>query len=242
MCARMGDDSVFGPCRPVSDPLVQTGYLSLYAPMNTVIATFLLSALGLVATAVPEVVPVPLGTACTSYLGYDGAQAGPFIVVADSTGRDVDGIGLDAHYFVENGHRWGYVTAPASAATSNISMRCADEKLQAQVNLGVEGEDPVWTDVVVSGDPNLEGGLGFAFPDDPYPSIPVGPYWHFVDGKQVPGIFLGARNVTTFGFVDNWAGVEGEYYLLRLMAQGEGFTSWQPSSRDAMGFLKITYA
>ncbi|KAI1634798.1 hypothetical protein F4809DRAFT_643096 [Biscogniauxia mediterranea] len=208
--------------------------------MDVVTATLLLYALGRVVAAVPDVVPVPLGTACTSYLGYDGALAGPFIAVADSTGRDVDGIGLNAQYYIENGHRWGFVTAPAAGAASNISMRCADDKLQAQLNLGAEGEDPVWQDIVVSGDPNLEGGLGFAFPDDPYPSIPVGPYWHFVDGKQVPGIFLGAKNVTTFGFVDNWAGVAGEYYLLRLLAQDEGFTSWEPSSRDATGFIKIT--
>ncbi|KAI1500714.1 hypothetical protein F5X99DRAFT_409789 [Biscogniauxia marginata] len=213
-------------------------------PMIAGITTLLLSALGKITTAVPDVVPVPLGTGCTSYPRYDGVtgEAGPFIAIADSTGRDVDGIGLNAQYFIENGHRWGFVTAPAAVAVENITMRCADGTLQAQLDMGVEDEDPIWQDIVVSGDPNLEGGLGFAFPDDPYPGIPVGPYWHFVDGKQMPGIFLGAKNVTTFGFVDNWAGVAGEYYLLRLMALDEGFTPWQPSDRDATGFLKITYA
>lgn len=62
------------------------------------------------AAAAPNVTAVPIGTSCTSYPGFDGSNAGPFIAVADSTGRAVDGIGLNAAYFVEGTHRYGYVS------------------------------------------------------------------------------------------------------------------------------------
>ncbi|KAH9998180.1 hypothetical protein F4779DRAFT_622814 [Xylariaceae sp. FL0662B] len=201
------------------------------------------------ASAVPNVSVVPIGPDCTAYPGYDGRIAGPFFAVADSTGGAVDGISLDAQYYVENGHPWGFVTAPAAASPTNVTMRCANSTLQAQVNLTntnanatANATEAQWVDVVVSGDPNLEGGMGFAFPEAAgRASLPIRPHWHFVDGRQVPGVYLGAGGVTTFGFVDNWAGVEGEYYLLRLMATDQGFRDWQLGSRDTTGFLRVTY-
>ncbi|KAI1077285.1 hypothetical protein F5B20DRAFT_279801 [Whalleya microplaca] len=213
----------------------------------TVLTALVLSFVSL-ATPAPDVEAIPVGPVCTAYPGYDGTIAGPFIVVADSTGGEEDGIAVNAQYYVEHGHPWGYVTAPAGA-TTNLTMRCANSTLQALVTLTDPNAnanataEAQWVDVVVSGDPNLEGGLGFAFPgEDAYPSIQVEPYWHFVDGKQVPGVYLGARGVTTFGFVDNWAGVAGEYYLLRLMATDLGFGKWELGDRDTTGFLRITYA
>lgn len=130
--------------------------------------------------------------------------------------------------------------APAAVPTTNITMRCSNSTLQARLNLAPDGE-ATWQDLVVSGDPNLEGALGFGFPEDRYASLPVTPYWHFVDGQQVPGVFMGAGDSTTFGFVDNWAGVAGEYYLLRLLGT-ERFTKWELDKRDTVGFLKMTYA
>ena len=105
--------------------------------------------------------------------------------------------------------------------------------------MGPNGE-ATWQQLVISGDPTLEGALGFGFPEDTYPNIPVEPYWHFINGEQVPGVFLGAKGSTTFGFVDNWAGVAGEYYLLRLLGV-EGFNEWELTPRDTIGFLKFTY-
>lgn len=105
--------------------------------------------------------------------------------------------------------------------------------------MGPNGE-ATWQQLVISGDPTLEGALGFGFPEDRYPNIPVEPYWHFINGEQVPGVFLGAKGSTTFGFVDNWAGVAGEYYLLRLLGV-EGFNEWELTPRDTIGFLKFTY-
>ncbi|RWA11365.1 hypothetical protein EKO27_g3738 [Xylaria grammica] len=191
------------------------------------------------AAVAPNVTAVPLGSSCTSYPGFDGSNAGPFIAVADSTGWAVDGIGLNAAYYVDGTHRYGYVIAPASVPTTNITLRCSNSTLQAQLNMAVGGE-ATWQDLVISGDPTLEGALGFGFAEDRYPNIPVEPYWHFVDEQQVPGVFIGAKGSSTFGFVDNWAGVAGEYYLLRLLGT-EGFTKWEIGKRDTIGFLKVTY-
>ncbi|KAI1360231.1 hypothetical protein F5Y08DRAFT_54305 [Xylaria arbuscula] len=190
--------------------------------------------------AAPNVTAVSVGTSCTSYPGFDGSGAGPFIAIAASTGRVVDGIGLNAAYYVDGSRHYGYVIAPASVPTKNITLRCFNSTLQAQLNTGTGGE-ATWQQLVISGDPTLEGALGFGFPEDRYPNIPVEPYWHFLNGEQIPGVFLGAKGSTTFGFVDNWAGVAGEYYLLRLLGT-EGFNKWELTARDTVGFLKFTYA
>ncbi|GAP82740.2 hypothetical protein SAMD00023353_0102750 [Rosellinia necatrix] len=197
--------------------------------------------------AAPNVTAVPLGTSCTSYPGFDGSGAGPFIAVAHSTGRAVDGIGLNAAYFVDGTRRYGYVIAPAEVPTRNITMRCAGGKLQARLSM-VAGGEPTWEELVVSGDPGLEGALGFGFAQDEgedggsggYRSIPLEPYWHFVGGEQVPGVFLGAAGSTTFGFAHNSAGAAGEYYLLRLLGTGR-FNRWELGRLDTVGFLKVTY-
>ncbi|KAI1351239.1 hypothetical protein F5Y01DRAFT_325562 [Xylaria sp. FL0043] len=192
--------------------------------------------------AAPNVTAVALSRSCTSYPGFDGAGAGPFIAIAASTGRAVDGIGLNAAYYVDGTHHYGYVIAPASVPTKNITLRCSNSTLQAQLSTGSTTTNGTtsWQDLVISGDPTLEGALGFGFPEDRYANIPVEPYWHFVDGQQMPGVFIGAKGSSTFGFVDNWAGVAGNYYLLRLLG-AEGFNKWEPTKRDTVGFLKVTY-
>ncbi|TRX98912.1 hypothetical protein FHL15_000254 [Xylaria flabelliformis] len=182
---------------------------------TAVIAIALCSQAVIVAAVAPNVTAVPIGTSCTSYPGFDGSNAGPFIGVADSTGQVVDGIGLNAAYYVDGTHQYGYLSTTT-------------------------GGEATWQDLVISGDPTLEGALGFGFPEDRYANIPVQPYWHFLDGQQVPGVFIGAEDSTTFGYQDNWAGVAGEYYLLRLLGT-EKFTKWELDKRDTVGFLKLTY-
>ncbi|TGJ87474.1 hypothetical protein E0Z10_g1246 [Xylaria hypoxylon] len=191
------------------------------------------------AAAAPNVTAVRLGSSCIPYPGFDGANSGPFIAVADATGRPVDGIGLNAAYFVDGSRHYGYVIAPASVPTTKITMRCFNSTLQARLNMAVGGE-ATWQDLVISGDPTLAGAFGFGFPEDKYQNIPVEPYWHFVDGQQVPGVFIGAKGSSTFGYVDNWSGVAGNYYLLRLLGT-EGFAKWEIGKRDTVGFLKMTY-
>ncbi|KAI0404983.1 hypothetical protein F4802DRAFT_597660 [Xylaria palmicola] len=191
----------------------------------------------------PNVTSIPVGPSCTAYPGFDGTNAGPFLAVADSTGQAVDGIAMNAQYFVDGTRHYGYITGPVTpprlGPSRNISLRCFQSTLQAQVAPQPDAE-ATWQDLVVSGDPTLEGALGFGFPEDRYANIPVGPYWHFVDGQQLPGIYLGAAGSATFGFVDNRAGNAGEYYLLRLLGTNK-FTKWELGERDTVGFVKMTY-
>ncbi|KAI0017381.1 hypothetical protein F4780DRAFT_796404 [Xylariomycetidae sp. FL0641] len=216
------------------------------------------------ALAVPNnITAVPLGPACTSYPGfgeYANDSTGPFVAVADSTGNAVDGVAVGAQYYYymdgEQQPPWGFVTTPAADASANaappatnLTLRCANSTLQAQVTFSEPSAAnatttpppaPVWTELVVSGDPGYEGGLGFGFP--PHARIPVEAYWHFDDaGRQVPGVYLGARGSTAWGFADNWAGVAGEYYLLRLLAGDGAFNSWEMTAGDLTGYLKVTY-
>lgn len=39
---------------------------------------------------------------------------------------------------------------------------------------------------------------------------------HYIDGKKVDGIFLGAAGKTEIFLKYNWGGNAGEYYLVRL--------------------------
>ncbi|KAI1179319.1 hypothetical protein F4777DRAFT_469225 [Nemania sp. FL0916] len=194
------------------------------------------------AAAAPNVTAIPIGPSCTAYPGFGAQDGGLFIAVAEATGRAVDGIALNAAYFVDGTRRYGYVMAPAAVPTQNITMRCSNNTLQALLAMNTSTPDasPTWQDLVFSGDPTLHGALGFGFPEDRYKNIPVEPFWHFVDGMQIPGVFLGAAGSSTFGFVDNWAGVAGEYYLLRLLGT-DRFNGWELDKRDTTGFLKVMY-
>ncbi|KAI0508597.1 hypothetical protein F5B22DRAFT_659174 [Xylaria bambusicola] len=195
--------------------------------------------------AAPNVTAVSIGTVCTSFPGYPGfggSGAGPFIGIAASTGQAIDGIGLNVAYYMDETRRYGYVAAWTSFPMSNIPLRCFNQTLEAQLKIGPDSEE-IWQPLVISGDPALKGALGFGFPEDKYPNIPVEAYWHFVNGEQVPGVFLGAKDSTTFGFVYNQAGLlgsAGEYYVLRLLGT-EGFTKWELTVRDTVGFLQVTY-
>ncbi|KAH8162700.1 hypothetical protein CIB48_g5546 [Xylaria polymorpha] len=203
---------------------------------TTAASTIALCSHVVITTAAPNVTAVAIGTSCTSYPGFDGSNAGPFIAVADSTGQAVDGIGLNAAYYVDGTHHYGYVSAASQSSRRAILPHST---LQAQLST-TAGDEATWQDLVISGDPTLEGALGFGFPEDRYANIPVQPYWHFLDGQQVPGVYIGAVDSTKFGFVDNWAGVAGEYYLLRLLGTDK-FTRWELGKRDTIGFLKLTY-
>ena len=65
--------------------------------------------------ALPNVTVQPLEVSCASYPGYDesAGTAGPWTaVVADSTGTDVEGFGLQPVFaFAAGGGSWGFVSA-----------------------------------------------------------------------------------------------------------------------------------
>ena len=66
-------------------------------------------------TALPNITVQPLEVSCASYPGYDesAGTAGPWTaVVADSTGTDVEGFGLQPVFaFAAGGGSWGFVRA-----------------------------------------------------------------------------------------------------------------------------------
>ncbi|KAI1859049.1 hypothetical protein JX265_010526 [Neoarthrinium moseri] len=187
------------------------------------------------AQAIPNVTVTPLPPTCASYPAYDNStgQAGPWYLVADATGSSIDGFAATATYYTNpDFHRWGFITIPSVKATKNPAMRCANGTLQVQLSTG--NNNTAWQDIVVAGDNNWQAGIGFAFPGDQSKDIPVQPYAHFINGTRQPGVFLGAKNVTTWYFKDNWAGNAGEYYLLRLWASGT-----ELEEKDHAGFLKL---
>lgn len=70
--------------------------------------------------AVPNVTAVPLLIDCSPYPAYNPAtsQAGPFTVIADSTGSSIDGLSVSAESFTNNGvDRYGFVSIPAQTLT-----------------------------------------------------------------------------------------------------------------------------
>lgn len=132
----------------------------------------------------------------------------------------------------------GYqITVPSVKASSSPPMRCAHNgTVEVQVLTGAN-RTLEWRAVVVAGDANWQAGIGFAFPGGSRGDAPVRPYAHLLaDGTRAPGVFLGARNRTTWFYKDNWAGNAGEYYLLRLIGPG---VDANMTSRDFVGLLKI---
>jgi hypothetical protein len=81
--------------------------------------------------------------------------------------------------------------------------------------------------------------------------VPVEGYAHYVGGKRVEGVFLGAAGRTEIMFRYNWGGNAGEYYLVRLNGGVGGLGKRRSlrqkrqagfpvlDDRDWTGFLKI---
>lgn len=84
--------------------------MKLFMKSTLAVAFTLYSQVAAAAAAAPNVTAVFIGTSCTSYPGFDGSGAGPFVAIAASTGRAVDGIGLNAAYYVDGSRRYGYVS------------------------------------------------------------------------------------------------------------------------------------
>ncbi|ORY59709.1 uncharacterized protein BCR38DRAFT_412704 [Pseudomassariella vexata] len=205
--------------------------------------------LRVVASAILNTTAVPLANRCSSYPRYDILTnvAGPWLVIADSSGHTVDGTKASVAMFRDtiDLHPYGFITIPGGNSTfpstnitlpGDISMRCAHNILQAQVNLEPD-RGVKWQDLLIAGNPNWQESIGFAFPGASYPGIAIEPYEHYVDDVKQPGVFLGGQNSTTWQFKYNWAGVMGDYYLLRLL--GPNHDHYPPAEEDFTGFLKI---
>ncbi|KAF2870762.1 hypothetical protein BDV95DRAFT_607895 [Massariosphaeria phaeospora] len=191
--------------------------------------------------AIPKVTVSPLSNGCSAYPGYSNTtgQAGPWTVVADSTGSSIDGLKISAESFTDDGvNRWGFVTLPkGSPNVANITLRCANSTLQASL--------PDWVDLSIASEENWQSSFSWNIS----PAVPVQPYAHYINGQKQAGVFLGAGNSTTWNFKYNWGGVVGEYYLLRLadatmtktargtLRKRQDFPVLD--DRDWVGFLKV---
>ncbi|CAK7209736.1 hypothetical protein SBRCBS47491_000542 [Sporothrix bragantina] len=198
------------------------------------------------ALAVPNVTVVPLGTKdCSSWPGHlasgDHVDASSHLqlVIAHSDDPAVDGL-----YAAEALYQWpagrdtpgGFnFTALAfdlrkSRRFARIYLRCFDGVLRLGVysngtspskttdlpSLGVNKDKR--NGFLIESRPELGGGAAAA----PYLGYPVEPY-QLVDAatnKTLPGVFLGARNQTTWGFNFNDDGPCGTPFIYEARLQG----------------------
>ncbi|KAF1949011.1 hypothetical protein CC80DRAFT_281604 [Byssothecium circinans] len=209
--------------------------------------------------ALQEVSVQPLPNKCSSFPSYNNSTgiAGPWKVVADSTGSAFDGFNVSAETFTNNGvDRFGFITLPKSPNRGNVSgqsvpLRCTTITtnntgpsspilLEPQLQAFVRSQ---WVDISIASLENWQSSFSFGMPD---PGIQVQPYAHFVNGTRVPGIFLGTKGSTSWKYKFNWGGNAGEYYILRWLAKGSGGEDLRTrqdfpviDDRDYVGFLKL---
>ncbi|ORY56372.1 uncharacterized protein BCR38DRAFT_505283 [Pseudomassariella vexata] len=192
-------------------------------------------------SALSNTTVLPLPADCSSYPDYDNTTgiAGPWTIVADSTDKPIDGFGADTVFAIAaNGLSWGFFTVKTTKPLNQTSMRCTNSTLQAHLPRYPNGT--IWKEVIAAGTP-AEEAIGFGFPDLPDPTLTILPYAHIVDGVRQPDVFLGALNVTTWGYnyQNNTEG--GEYYYMRLLTPG----SESPSTGERLnegefeGFIRV---
>ncbi|KAI1097204.1 hypothetical protein F4804DRAFT_328264 [Jackrogersella minutella] len=210
-------------------------------------ATAIVSLVSLVSAA-PNVTVVPLSSGCSSYPNYDITTgiAGPLSVVADSTGKELDGFKFIPKFATAvGGGAWGFMVIPttenATAATGDIPFRCGNDTLQAYLDMGFVGVR--WQPLIAAGTP-AESVFGFGLPDLPDPNYHLETDLHLVDGVAQPGVYLGSVNVTTWGFNYQNFTEMGEYYFLRLLGpNSNNLATGEPLNRgEFTGYIKITAA
>ncbi|KAI1147623.1 hypothetical protein F4825DRAFT_455316 [Nemania diffusa] len=193
----------------------------------------------MLASAVPNVTVTPLTNTCASFPGYDNSTgiAAPLKVVADFTGRGIDGDSFVPKYATAvGGGSWGFTSLPTNG--TGVPMRCGDGSLQAQLNTGISGIQ--WQTLVAAGTP-AESVFGFGLPNLPDPNYELGPYVHEIDDVRQPGVFIGAVNVTTWGFNYQNSSETGEYYFLRLLGPNSHnlATGEQLNEGEFTGYIKV---
>ncbi|KAI0142525.1 hypothetical protein F4776DRAFT_511207 [Hypoxylon sp. NC0597] len=207
--------------------------------------TLVLGLAGLVSAA-PNVTVVPLPSGCAGYLNYDNTTgiAGPLRLLADSTGREQDGFKFIPKFAIAvGGGSWGFMVVPATenktTEADEIVFRCGNDTLQAQLDLGYAGTR--WQPLIAAGTPG-EAVFGFNLPDLPDPNYHLETDSHAVEGVTQPGVFLGAVNVTTWGFNYQNFTETGEYYFLRLLGpNSQNRATGKPlNPGEFTGYVKIT--
>ncbi|XXG97843.1 hypothetical protein Hte_004157 [Hypoxylon texense] len=194
-------------------------------------------------SAVPNVTVLPLGSGCASYPNYDETTgiAGPLHVAVDSTGKEFDGFQFGPQFSTAvGGGAWGFmVVRPAkngTVAPEPSPMQCANDTLQAYLDMGFVGVR--WQNLIAAGTP-AESVFGFGLPDLPDPNYHLETY-----GEVQPGSYLGAVNVTTWGFNYQNFTETGEYYFLRLLGpNSNNLATGEPlNPGEFTGYIKVTAA
>ncbi|KAI1417929.1 hypothetical protein F5Y13DRAFT_184442 [Hypoxylon sp. FL1857] len=218
-------------------------------------ATAVLSLAGLVSAA-PNVTVVPLPSGCAGYPNYDNATgiAGPLRLLVDSTGREQDGFKFIPKYAIAvGGGSWGFMVIPTienkTADAGEIIFRCGNDTLQAQLDMGFAGTR--WQPLIAAGTPG-EAVFGFNLPDLPDPNYHLEtwyvrlcrsrePHSHVIEGVTQPGVFLGAVNVTTWGFNYQNFTETGEYYFSRLLGpNSQNRATGKPlNPGEFAGYIKV---
>ncbi|KAJ8122985.1 hypothetical protein ONZ43_g955 [Nemania bipapillata] len=117
-------------------------------------------------------------------------------------------------------------------------MRCSDSSLQAELNTGING---IRLQTLVAAGTPAESVFGFGLPSLPDPNYELEPYIHEIDGVRQPGVFIGAVNVTTWGFNYQNSSETGEYYFLRLLGPNSHnlATGEQLNEGEFTGYIKV---
>ncbi|KAI1454163.1 hypothetical protein F4805DRAFT_461095 [Annulohypoxylon moriforme] len=205
--------------------------------------------------AVSNVTVVPLTSGCSSYPNYDNTTgiAGPLRLVADSTGKDVDGFRFKPLFAIAvGGGSWGFMVLPTveNKTAEEIPFQCSNDTLQAHLDMGFAGS--VWQDLIAAGTPG-ESVFGFRLPDLPDPNYHLEPWYvrtlrdhrplhsHLVDGVEQPDLYLGSVNVTNWGFNYQNYTETGEYYFARLLGPNSNnpATGKQLNMGEFAGYIKI---
>ncbi|KAI1480442.1 hypothetical protein F4774DRAFT_408938 [Daldinia eschscholtzii] len=207
-----------------------------------------------IAFAASNITAVPLADGCVAYPGYDNATsiAGPLRVVADSTGKELDGFRFIPKFAIAvGGGSWGFMVIPTTenetAGAKETPFRCGNGTLQARLNVGIQGDR--WQTLIAAGTP-AESVFGFGLPDLPDPNYHLKiclvcyEHSHIVDGVVQPGVFLGAVNVTIWGFNYQNNTEAGEYYFVRLLGpNSNNLATGKPlNPGEFTGYIKITAA
>ncbi|KAI0193614.1 hypothetical protein EV127DRAFT_505745 [Xylaria flabelliformis] len=177
----------------------------------------------------------PLANSCTSFPNYNDTAGitTPLRVVADSTGTGIDGSSFVPKYATA-------ITIPLDASINEtaVPMRCGNGSLQAQLNTGINGIQ--WQTLVAAGTP-AESVFGFGLPNLPDPNYKLEPYMYEIEGVRQSGVFIGAVNVTTWGFNYQNSSETGEYYYQRLLGPKNRnlATGEQLNEGEFTGYIKV---
>lgn len=214
---------------------------------SALVALLTLGLASVVRADAPNVTAVALPTTnCSAYPLYNETSdtAGPWIIVADSTGNSsVDGNGDTTAYQTQYQPAWwGNLVILQDNTYAKTVLRCSGGQLQAHVNNYVSYCLPSCTGPPSSPSDNeplnwrpvqlLAWSDELVFESEL--ALPVTPYAHFLDGVQQPGVFLGSDTSSTWAYLPTTNSRGQDVYSLRVVDDGSAL-----NEGEFTGFVKI---